>query len=244
MTTPTTAAILVIGNEILSGKTDDANVQFLGRELARMGIVLAEARVIRDDRDMIIRSVRQYSEQYDFVFTTGGIGPTHDDITAEAIAAAFDTSLYLHPEAAELIGGDRDHPRMKMAMIPKGASLIENSVSKAPGFRLGNVFVLAGVPRIAQAMFAALQPQLPSGPEILQRSVDVFVRESDIATRLTGIAASYPDIEIGSYPFRDANGNAGANLVARGTDGARVDAVIEEIVREMTALGGNPMLRS
>jgi molybdenum cofactor synthesis domain-containing protein len=234
-----TAAIIVIGNEILSGKTLDANIQYLAQELAKLGIVLGEARVIRDDRSMIIDCVRLYSHAYDYVFTTGGIGPTHDDITAEAIAAACDDELVLNEEAAARIGGDRTHPRMKMAMIPRRAALIENSLSRAPGFRIDNIYVLAGIPRVAQAMFASLKPELRRGQEILSASADVFLKESEIAVPLTKIANANADVEIGSYPF-SRDGTFGANLVVRGVDAARVEAVIGEIVATMQQLGGEP----
>jgi molybdenum cofactor synthesis domain-containing protein len=239
MTQQPTAAIVVIGNEILSGKTLDANIQYLAQELARLGIVLVEARVIRDDRAMIIEYVRQCSRAYDYVFTTGGIGPTHDDITAEAVAAACGDELVLNEDAAVRIGGDRNHPRMKMAMIPRTAALIENTVSRAPGFRLGNVYVLAGIPSVAQAMFTSLKHELRRGPEILSASADVFLKESEIAMPLAQIAEANGDVEIGSYPF-SRDGTYGANLVVRGVDAARVEAVIAEIVAAMQARGGSP----
>jgi molybdenum cofactor synthesis domain-containing protein len=234
-----TAAVIVIGNEILSGKTLDANIQYLAQELAKLGIVLVEARVIRDDRSMIIDYVRACSRAYDYVFTTGGIGPTHDDITAEAVSAACDDELVLNEEAAARIGGERDHPRMKMAMIPRTAVLIENTVSRAPGFRVHNVYVLAGIPSVAQAMFSALKHELRRGREILSASADVFLKESDIAVPLSKIAEANTDVEIGSYPF-SRNGSYGANLVVRGVDAERVEAVITEIVAAMRKFGGEP----
>jgi molybdenum cofactor synthesis domain-containing protein len=236
MSSQPTAAIVVIGNEILSGKTQDANIRFLGSALAEAGVVLAEAIVIRDDHETIAKTVRYYSERHTYVFTTGGIGPTHDDITAEAVAAAFGEPLELNEEAAELIGGERDHPRMKMAMMPPSASLIENTATRAPGFRLENVFVMAGIPRIAQAMFEAISPMLRGGDAIVSANVDVYLRESDIAAPLTKIVDANPDVEIGSYPFSRDEGY-GANLVVRGTDKARVDAVMETIVSTMRDLG-------
>ncbi len=231
-----TAVIVVIGNEILSGKTQDTNIQYLGNSLAEMGIVLQEAIVIRDDHDTIARTVRYYSDRHTYVFTTGGIGPTHDDITAEAVAAAFDTTVELNEVAAAAIGGERDHPRMKMAMIPREATLIENSVSRAPGFQLHNVFVMAGVPRIAQAMFESLRERLQRGAAIVSANADVFLRESDIAMPLQQIAAENTDVEIGSYPF-SRDGRFGANLVVRGTDALRVDSVMKLIVATMQGIG-------
>lgn len=183
------------------------------------------------------------SALHDYVFTTGGIGPTHDDITAAAVAAAFDAPLELNATAVELIGGERDHPRMKMAMIPVGAELIENPLSRAPGFRMANVFVLAGVPSIAKAMFEGIRSTLSGGVAIISSSVDVFMKESEIAAPLEAIAVASADVEIGSYPFfRD--GRYGANLVVRGTDAALVDAILSDIVAAMTELGGEVLRRN
>jgi len=236
MSSQPTAVVVLIGNEILSGKTQDANLRFLAAELAQAGIALSEAIVIRDDHDTIVKTVRYYSERHTYVFTTGGIGPTHDDITAEAVAGAFDTHLELNAHAAAAIGGERSHPRMKMAMLPLGATLIDNPVSRAPGFRLHNVFVLAGVPTIARAMFDAVRPQLTGGAAIVSANADVYLKESDIAVPLTQIAAANTDVEIGSYPF-SRDGRFGANLVVRGTDAPRVDAVMTMVVEAMSALG-------
>ena len=205
MSTDATAVVVIIGNEILSGKTQDANIQFLGKALAETGIALHEAIVIRDDHDTIVKTVRYYSERHTYVFTTGGIGPTHDDITAEAVAAAFGETLELNAEAAEAIGGDRDHARMKMAMMPTGSTLIYNKASRAPGFRLRNVFVLAGIPGIAQSMFEAIRPTLHGGAAIVSANADVYLRESDIAGPLTEIVNANADVEIGSYPFNRDN---------------------------------------
>ncbi len=234
-----TAAILIIGNEILSGKTQDTNIQYLAAELAKRGIVLMEARVIRDDLDQIVREVNYCRSAYTYVFTTGGIGPTHDDITADAIASAFGVALELNEEAVRRIGGaglELNEPRLKMARIPVGASLIDNTVSRAPGFRMENVFVLAGVPGIARAMFASLRDQLQGGPEIHSANVDVLLRESEIATPLERIALANPAVDIGSYPF-SKEGVYGANLVVRGTDSAVVRAVLEEIITTMQDAG-------
>lgn len=236
MSTQPSAAVILIGNELLSGKTQDSNLQFLAAELGAAGIALREAIVIRDDHDTIAKTVRYYSERHTYVFTTGGIGPTHDDITAAAVAAAFDSNLELNEAAAAAIGGERDHPRMKMAMIPPEATLIENSVSRAPGFQLRNVFVLAGVPAIARAMFDALRPRLHGGAAIVSANADVYLKESDIAAPLLQIAADNTDVEIGSYPF-SRDGRFGANLVVRGIDAPRVDAVMRTVIETMAALG-------
>jgi molybdenum cofactor synthesis domain-containing protein len=231
MTQPITAAVLIIGNEILSGKTQDANVQFLGESFARLGIVLVEARVIRDEPETIAAVINECRQLYTYVFTTGGIGPTHDDLTAESVARAFGVELALNEEAARRIGrGSRDlNPaRLKMAMIPKGATLIDNPLSHAPGFRIENVFVMAGIPSIARAMFAAIENDLEGGSPIQSKSIDLFAREGDFAQALEEIAARHNDVEIGSYPF-SREGRFGASIVVRGTDGARVEAALREI---------------
>ncbi len=189
--TDVTACVLIIGNEILSGKTQDANLRFLGVELAKLGIKLVEARVVRDEFPAIIDHLNECRARFTYVFTTGGIGPTHDDITAEAVARAFGVELELNEEAVELLTrgiGELNEARLRMARVPVGGTLIENPVSAAPGFRIGNVFVLAGIPGIARAMFAAAVPQLRAGATIHSASVDVFIREGDIAAPLERIA--------------------------------------------------------
>jgi molybdenum cofactor synthesis domain-containing protein len=237
-----TAAVLLIGNELLSGKTQDANLRYLGTELAKLGIKLAEARVVRDEPPAIIDHLNALRAAHTYVFTTGGIGPTHDDITAECVARAFGTTLEVNADAVaalERTSKDLNEARLKMARIPVGATLVANSVSNAPGFRIENVFVLAGIPSIARAMFEAAKPELEAGAVIRSASVDVFAREGDIAAPLERLALENADVEIGSYPFiRD--GRYGANLVVRGTDEGRIEAVMEEIVATMRALGGNP----
>lgn len=229
----TTACVLIIGNEILSGKTQDANLRFLGESLARRGIRLNEARVIRDEPDVIAAVVNECRRRFTYVFTTGGIGPTHDDLTAESVARAFGVTLRLDEDAVRRLGrGARDlNPaRLKMAMIPEGASLIDNPVSHAPGFRIENVFVMAGIPGVARAMFAAIEHELEGGDPILSASVDIYRRESDIAGPLDAIAQRHPDVEIGSYPF-SRDGRYGASIVVRGTESAKIDAALGEIER-------------
>jgi molybdenum cofactor synthesis domain-containing protein len=235
-----TACVLIIGNEILSGKTQDANLQFLGVELAKLGIKLEEARVVRDEIGAIVEHVNECRAKYTYVFTTGGIGPTHDDITAECIARAFGVELVLDPVAVELLkrgGRPLNEARLRMAKVPRGAQLIENAVSNAPGFRIGNVFVLAGIPAVARAMFAAAIPFLTGGAQIHSASVDVFLREGDFAEALERIALANQTVDIGSYPFQ-RDGQFGASLVVRGTDQALLERLIEEIVGAMAALGG------
>jgi molybdenum cofactor synthesis domain-containing protein len=235
-----TACILVIGNEILSGKTQDANIQFLGLELAKLGIKLEEARVVRDVPDAIVHHLNECRAKFTYVFTTGGIGPTHDDITAECVALAFGVDLVLDPVAVEALkrgGRPLNEARLKMARVPRGSELIENTVSNAPGFRTGNVFVLAGIPSIARAMFASAIPMLAHAAPILSASVDAFLREGDFADALTEIQRRYATVEIGSYPF-NRDGRLGATLVARGTDRALLTSVVADIVAAITALGG------
>ena len=226
-----TAAVLIIGNEILSGKTQDANLKFLGEAFSRLGIVLAEARVIRDEPEVIAAVVNECRMHYTYVFTTGGIGPTHDDITADSVARGFGVELVLNEEAARRIGrGSRDvNPaRLKMAMIPDGASLIDNPVSHAPGFQMENVYVLAGIPSIARAMFGAIEHELNRGDPIQSESIDIYAREGDFAATLAEIAARHSDVEIGSYPF-SRKGRYGASIIIRGTDAAHVEAAVNEI---------------
>ncbi len=234
-----TACVLIIGNEILSGKTQDANLQFLAREFATLGIRLEEARVVRDIPAVIVAHLNECRARYDYVFTTGGIGPTHDDVTAESVAQAFDVPLVIDPDAVERMSGGGlplNEARLKMARVPEGSSLIDNPLSRAPGFRKDNVFVLAGIPAVARAMFAAVAKQLTTGAAIASRSVDVYMREGDIAEPLERIAREHSEVEIGSYPFA-REGRFGATLVVRGTDAALLDQVRDRIVAAMQVLG-------
>jgi molybdenum cofactor synthesis domain-containing protein len=235
-----TACVLIIGNEILSGKTQDTNLQFLGFELAKLGIRLAEGRVVRDEPAAIIRHLNECRREFTYVFTTGGIGPTHDDITAECVAQAFGVPLDLNEDAVERLqrsGRPLNEARLKMARVPRGGELIENAVSNAPGFRIENVFVLAGIPSIARAMFASAVPMLVQAPPILSASVDAYLREGDFAEALEAIQKRYATVEIGSYPF-NRDGRLGATLVARGTDRKLLAKVVEEIAAAIAALGG------
>lgn len=242
---PSTACVLIIGNEILSGKTQDANLRFLAQELAALGIRLDEARVIRDVPDVIAAHLNECRARHTYVFTTGGIGPTHDDVTAESVARAFGVDLVVDDNAVQRMsrgGSELNEARMKMARVPAGATLIDNPLSQAPGFRVANVFVLAGIPSVARAMFAALADQLVAGSAIQSRSVDVFMREGDIARSLERIAHEHPDVEIGSYPFA-RDGRYGATLVVRGTDPDLLDRVRDRIVTAMRVLGGDLNVR-
>lgn len=227
MTTPT-AAMLVIGDEILSGRTRDANMHHLAGRLTEHGIQLTEVRVVSDDRMAIVNAVQALSAQYDHVFTSGGIGPTHDDITADCIALAFDRTIDVRDDARAILQAHYDRQglvlneaRLRMARIPEGAELIENPVSAAPGFTLRNVHVMAGVPKIFEAMVSSVLPTLTGGAPLLSQSLRVMRGEGDIAGPLGKLAIEYDDLAFGSYPFQ-RDGVFGANVVVRGTDGARV----------------------
>ena len=227
-----TAAMLVIGDEILSGRTRDSNMHHLAMALTEHGLVLAEARVVADDHTAIVAAVNALRGAYDHVFTSGGIGPTHDDITAEAVAAAFGVPITQRTDALALLGAHYERQgvpfneaRQRMARIPDGAVLIDNPVSIAPGFSLGNVHVMAGVPRIFEAMLAGVLSGIAHGKPLLSRSLRMLKGEGEIATSFAAFAALYPDLSMGSYPF-NTNGAFGTNLVIRGTDADRLDAAL------------------
>ena len=243
---PVTACLVIIGNEVLSGRTQDANLQFLAKSLNEMGVRLAEARVIPDVEATIIATVNECRARFDYVITTGGIGPTHDDITSESIAKAFGVPYAVHPVAEARLRRhyvrpeDLNAQRLRMATMPEGAELVDNPVSVAPGFRIGNVIVLAGVPRIMQAMFEGFRHKLKGGAPVLSRTVVAHVPEGKMAAGLGAAQAAHPEVEIGSYPFfRD--GKLGASLVVRGTDAAAVAAAIEAVKAAIRAQGGEPV---
>lgn len=230
-----TAAMLVIGDEILSGRTRDANMHYLAGELTKHGIRLAEVRVVSDDAEAIVGAVQALSASHDTVFTSGGIGPTHDDITAEAIADAFAVPISIRDDARAILqthydrqGSELNEARLRMARIPDGASLIENPVSAAPGFTLHNVHVMAGVPTVFQTMVASILPTLTGGAPLLSQTLRIPRGEGDIAGPLGDLATAHPEVEIGSYPYLK-DGVYGANIVVRSTDGAAVDAVIGKL---------------
>lgn len=241
-----TAAVLVIGNEILSGRTKDANLAYLAVELNTIGVRLLEARVVPDIEARIVEAVNALRAAYDYVFTTGGIGPTHDDITAECIAKAFGVPLLRHPEAVRILErqyGSRaelNEARLRMANVPEGGRLIDNPVSGAPGFQIGNVFVMAGVPSIMQAMFQGLKHGLVGGAPMLSRTVATNLPEGRIAEGLGALQARRPELEIGSYPFFRM-GKIGVSLVIRGTERGAVDAAAEELRAMLTGLGGEAL---
>lgn len=237
-----TAAILLIGDELLSGRTRDSNLHYLAGELTRRGISLSEARLVGDDTGAIIAAVNALRAGYDHVFTSGGIGPTHDDITAEAIAAAFGVAITKRADAMALLqahydrrGQEFNEARQRMARIPDGATLIDNPVSIAPGFTLGNVHVMAGVPNVFEAMVASVLPLITGGAPLLSQSLRVDRGEGDIATPFGALAADYPDLSMGSYPFV-LNGAYGTNLVIRGTDPARVAAAMADLSARLALL--------
>lgn len=233
MPTNPTATILIIGNEILSGRTQDVNTKFIAGRLAMLGHRLEEVRVVPDIAERIIRAVNELRAAYDNVFTTGGIGPTHDDITSECVAAAFGVPWEKHQESWDALekhlGREQfNEARQRMAMMPRGAVPIPNAVSIAPGFTIGNVHVMAGVPRIMQAMFAGLETVLSRGTPIEMRAVYGFqVKEGNIAAGLSAIQARYPQLDVGSYPFYRDSGS-GVAVVVKGTDALALDAAISE----------------
>jgi molybdenum cofactor synthesis domain-containing protein len=241
-----TACLLVIGNEVLSGRTQDLNIKFLATRLGEIGIPLREVRIIPDVAETIIATLNTVRPAFDHVFTTGGIGPTHDDITSECVAAAFGVPWEKHPEAWARLErhykpGEFNAPRQRMATMPRGAVLIDNPISIAPGFTIGNVHVMAGVPRIMQAMFDSLAPTLAGGPPIVACAVHgLGVAEGRIAEGLSAIQARYPALDLGSYPFYRASGN-GVAIVAKGPDAAEAEAAIAEVTLLMAAIGGVPV---
>jgi len=236
----------VIGNEVLSGRTQDANIRFLAVKLGELGIPLREVRVIPDIAATIIKTVNETRAMFDYVFTTGGIGPTHDDITSECVAAAFAVPWEPQPEAWARMErsykpGEFNAARQRMATMPRGATLIDNALSVAPGFQIGNVYVMAGVPRVMQSMFDWLAPKLRGGPKIEQRAVHAIgLPEGVIAEGLGAIQARYPQLDLGSYPFYRPGGN-GVALVAKGTDVAAAEAAIAEVTALVTGFGKVPI---
>lgn len=231
-----TAAILVIGNEILSGRTQDKNINFLAKELKKIGVALREVRVIRDEEAEIIKHVKDFSHQYTYVLLTGGIGPTHDDITTASVAKAFDVKLITSEEAVERIkaryrevGTAITDAALKMAQVPEGSTLITNGVSGAPGFIIHNVFVMAGVPDVMQSMFTYVRDHyIKKSGEIYSRSIRMFAGESKIANELGNLQNKFSDLEIGSYPFVAESGWA-ADLVVSGRGLRRIDECVVEL---------------
>jgi len=229
-----TAALLVIGDEILSGRTKDKNIGYIAEYLTGIGVDLKEVRVVADEEADIVAAVNALRHRYDYVFTTGGIGPTHDDITADCVAKAFGVSIDVDPRARALLlqriaEKDLNEARLRMARIPAGAELILNKVSNAPGFRLGNVFVMAGVPAIMQAMLDEVAPTLRTGAKMLSASIRADLREGDIGTELGMIAKAHPGVSIGSYPFFDDARGPNTNVVVRAREAAKLAAAKADV---------------
>ena len=239
-----TAAMLVIGDEILSGRTQDTNSNYVACQLTAIGIDLCEIRVVGDVEEEIVAALNALRSRYDFIFTTGGIGPTHDDITADAVAKAFGVGIGYHPEAYALLEaryapGEFNEARKRMARVPDGGILIRNRASVAPGFQIGNVFVMAGVPMVMRAMMEEVLPRLPQGVPVLSAAISADLPEGTIAAGLGDIQKAYPQTAIGSYPwYRD--GKFGAQLIVRSRDPDALKAATQMIETMIVELGGTP----
>jgi molybdenum cofactor synthesis domain-containing protein len=227
-----TAGLLVIGDEILSGRTKDKNIGYVADYLTAIGIDLKEVRVVSDDETAIVSALNALRNTYDYVFTTGGIGPTHDDITAECVAKAFGVGIDYHPEAVAIlkermakIGGELNEARLRMARIPDGAELVVNKVSGAPGFWIGNVIVMAGVPAVMQTMLDEVAPKLKTGAKLLSVTIRADAKEGDVGTELGAVAKAHPETLIGSYPFFDEKLGPNTNIVVRARDPEKLAAV-------------------
>ncbi|MGH6737306.1 MAG: competence/damage-inducible protein A [Methyloceanibacter sp.] len=236
-----TAALLVIGEEILSGRTADQNIGYIAAYLARVGIGLREVRVVADEEMEIVAAVNELRRRFTYVFTTGGIGPTHDDVTTDAIAKAFGVEAALNEEAVAAMRRHFDDreltpARLRMARIPKGAELIHNAISRAPGFMLQNVIVMAGVPRIMQVMLDEVMPRLAKGRPVLARSVRVDAPEGDVAPPLAALQAAHPEVQIGSYPFFEQK-RLGTFVVLRCADEASLEAAVADLWRVIAREG-------
>ena len=235
-----TAALLVIGDEILSGRTKDKNIGYIADYLTALGIDLREVRVVPDVENEIVGAVNALRAKYSYLFTTGGIGPTHDDITADCVAEAFGAPLEFHPEAVAILkerlartGGELNEARMRMTRIPRGATLVANKVSGAPGFWIGNVIVMAGIPAVMQAMLDEVAPKLKTGAKLLSETIRADAKEGDVGTALGEIAKAHPDTIIGSYPFFDEKLGPNTNIVVRSRDPqklAEVSAAVQAML--------------
>jgi molybdenum cofactor synthesis domain-containing protein len=231
-----TAAVLVIGDEILSGRTKDRNIGYIADYLTAIGIDLREVRVVGDDAAAIVGALNALRAKYTYVFTTGGIGPTHDDITADCVAEAFGEPLEFHPDAIAVIkqrlaktGGELNEARLRMARIPRGAELVANKVSGAPGFWIGNVITMAGIPAVMQAMLDEVAPKLKTGTKLLSETIRADAKEGDVGTELGAIAKAHPETIIGSYPFIDEKQGPNTNIVVRSRDAEKLAAVKAEV---------------
>ena len=242
-----TACVVLIGDEVLSGRTRDANLGYIAKHLNQIGVQVREARVIPDIEDVIVATINEVRARYNYVFTTGGIGPTHDDITADAVAKAFGVPIGHHPEAMAILsahyaetGGEFTDARKRMARIPDTATLIPNVLSKAPGFQIGNVFVMAGVPMVMQVMLDALTDRLEGGATMQSRTVSAQIGEGTIAEKLGELQKRYPAVGIGSYPYYRGK-IFGTSLVLRGTDGAVLDEATGEAAALIRGFGIEPI---
>ena len=240
-----TGCMIIIGNEILSGRTQDTNLKHLAIELNELGVRMTEARVIPDIEETIIETVLECSKRFDYVFTTGGIGPTHDDITADCIAKAFNTELEMHPDVVAIIKQREAPPevmesRLRMARIPRGATLVENPTGGPPGFQVENVFVMAGVPMVMQAMVSSFdRERIKGGLPVRSRTIGAYLGESQVAVPLAEIQDQHPDVDLGSYPFYRKEGY-GTNLVMRGTDEAELEEMLEKVRAMIIGFGAEP----
>jgi molybdenum cofactor synthesis domain-containing protein len=245
-----TAAVLVIGDEILSGRTKDKNIGYIAEYLTAMGIDLREVRVVTDVEAEIVGAVDALRGRYTYVFTTGGIGPTHDDITADSIAKAFGVPLDFDPRAVAIMkerlaktGGELNEARMRMTRIPRGAALVNNKVSGAPGFWIGNVIVMAGIPAVMQGMLDDVGPKLKGGARLLSETIRADAKEGDVGTELGAVAKANPDTIIGSYPFVDDTLGPNTNIVVRSRDPqklARAKSAVEDMLRKVKAQLATP----
>ena len=240
-----TAAVLVIGDEILSGRTKDKNIGYIAGYLTAIGIDLKEVRVVSDDESAIVEALNALRAKFTYVFTTGGIGPTHDDIPADCIAKAFGVALPHHPEAVAILkerlaktGGELNEARMRMARIPEGAALVVNKVSGAPGFWIGNVITMAGIPTVMQSMLDEVAPKLKTGTKLISETIRADAKEGDVGTELGAIAKAHPDTIIGSYPFFDDKIGPNTNIVVRARDAAKLSAAkaaVEAMLEQVRA---------
>lgn len=240
-----TAGVILTGNELLSGQTQDKNLAYIANRLAEKGISVMECRIIKDDLSVIANTVRAFSKAFDFVFTTGGIGPTHDDITAQAIAIAFDRPFVVHEEAKKVLLGkygfeNLNEARLRMARMPDQAVLIKNDVSQAPGFRIENVFVMAGIPSIMHSMMDQILPILPTAPVTHKAVVFCDIVESAMAAGLQDLQEQYPQVEIGSYPNWQEDKPQGVRVTARSEDLDLLEEVAQQIEDVCRLAGGMP----
>lgn len=240
-----TAALLIIGDEILSGRTKDRNIGYIAEYLTNLGIDLKEVRIVPDEEDEIVAAVNALRARYAYLFTTGGIGPTHDDITADCVAKAFGVPIDVDPRAVAVMRErfspeELNEARLRMARIPQGGELVHNSYNKVPGFRIGNVIVMAGVPVIMQHMLDAVAPTLRTGVKLLSETVRAGMREGDVGEALRAVAKAHPDAMIGSYPFWNESGEPDTNLVVRARDAGKLAEARAGVEAMLAELRGSP----